>query len=96
MTGESLIATLGIQPQVVTLVLDELRRRGFGIGRVAVIHTDDSKEPMRGCVSRLRTEFEVHYSAPEQLEAEFIPIDGITDILTEEDAGVEPSCQRND
>ena len=69
-------------------MLDELRRRGFGIGRVAVIHTDDSKEPMRGCVSRLRTEFEVHYSAPEQLEAEFIPIDGITDILTEEDAGV--------
>ena len=88
MRGESLVATLGTQPQVVTLVLDELRKRGFGIGRVVAIHTDDSQEPMRSCLSRLRAEFREYYSAPEPIEAEFIPLDGIADILTEEDAGV--------
>lgn len=51
---ETLIATLGGEPQVVTLTLELLHRRGHQIAEVIVIHTDGNVEPSKGALDRLR------------------------------------------
>jgi len=89
---EALVATLGTEPQVVTLVLDELLRRGHRIGRVVVIHTDEAFPPLARALSLLRAEAEGHYAALDPpIEFHFEPIRGERgspwDIATEEDAG---------
>lgn len=92
MKAGTLVATLGVKPQVVTLVLDELLRRGISIDRATVIHTDDSVGGMWESVRRLREEADSYYLRLDRpVEFRFIPIerDGrpVADILTEEDAG---------
>lgn len=52
-----LVATLGTQPQVVTVTLDLLLARGREIEEVVVIHTSDYKPRMREAVRRLDQEF---------------------------------------
>lgn len=49
------IATLGAEPQVVTLTLDVLLGQGVPITQVVVIHTDASREPIHSAV-RLENE----------------------------------------
>lgn len=56
MPPEVLLATLGSEPQVVTLVYDLLRRRGFCPAEVVVFHTDPAREPARSAVLRLQEE----------------------------------------
>lgn len=51
------IATLGAEPQVVTLALDTLLARGFPVHRVLVAHTDPTLEPIRTAVQTLRLAF---------------------------------------
>lgn len=51
-----MLATLGSEPQVVTLVYDLLRRRGFCPAEVVVFHTDPAREPARSAVLRLQEE----------------------------------------
>jgi CRISPR-associated protein Csx14 len=50
-----LVATLGAEPQVVTLALDLLLAKGYGIGEVNVVHT--AGDAVRPAVERLKGEF---------------------------------------
>jgi len=47
MSEAVLIATLGTEPQVVTLALDALLSQGVDIARVVVVHTCADDDPMR-------------------------------------------------
>lgn len=51
-----LIATLGSEPQVVTLVLDRLLAEGFGVGQVTVVYT--TAEIVQAAMARLAGEFD--------------------------------------
>lgn len=58
----ALVATLGTQPQVVTIALDLLLRRGERVDEVVVIHTSSPQpgrahDPMRACLAALEREF---------------------------------------
>lgn len=53
---ELLIATVGESPQVVTLALDGLLRRGISIQRVVVVQPVEAQEKIRLAVSRLKAE----------------------------------------
>jgi CRISPR-associated protein Csx14 len=55
MTEQVLIATLGSEPQVVTLALDLLEQAGQVISEVIVLHT--AGKAMRAAMARLREEF---------------------------------------
>lgn len=82
----TLIATLGEQPQVVTLALDLLQARGQEIREVVALHTAPAREAMRASVERLRGEQGTYPSLPFR----FVPLVGASgspaDILTEGDA----------
>ena len=52
-----LIATLGAEPQVVTLTLDALLARGEVINLVEVVHTDASQSPIFDALKALETVF---------------------------------------
>ncbi|MEX0806072.1 MAG: CRISPR-associated ring nuclease [Candidatus Binatia bacterium] len=55
MSEQVLIATLGSEPQVVTLVLDQLREKGNPIAEVIVVHT--MGESVQHSLMRLNDEF---------------------------------------
>ncbi len=55
MSQQVLIATLGTEPQVVTLVLDLLRAKGYPIVEVVVVHTVG--EAVQAALERLAGEF---------------------------------------
>lgn len=59
MNDTILIATLGAEPQVVTLTLDSLLARGDRITCVTVVHTVPEHEPVRSSLRSLRHEFVV-------------------------------------
>lgn len=52
-----LIATLGAEPQVVTLTLDALLAQGEHITRVYVIHTDAAHNPIKSALAKLQQVF---------------------------------------
>lgn len=52
-----LMATLGVEPQVVTLALDHLLQQGYPINRVIVLHTDATASPVRESLAQLEHEF---------------------------------------
>lgn len=52
-----LVATLGTEPQVVTLVLDKLLQEGEAVTRVTVVHTDDKDPTIGKALEALRHEF---------------------------------------
>lgn len=52
-----LLATLGGQPQIVTLTLDLLLRDGFPISEVYVVHPRASKQRLQQSLTRLSAEF---------------------------------------
>jgi CRISPR-associated protein Csx14 len=83
--NEVLIATLGHEPQVVTLVLDELLRRRRPIGDVIVIHTA-SPQVLDG-VAKIREEFRRAYYG--QVNLRWTPVEDangpLEDIRTESD-----------
>lgn len=57
------VATLGAEPQVITLALDALLRRDPAISHVVVAHTLADRQPVRASFERLHEEFIVqrHY-----------------------------------
>lgn len=55
MGSQVLVATLGSEPHVVTLVLDLLRAKGYFIAEVVVMHTVG--ETVRPALERLAEEF---------------------------------------
>ncbi len=87
------MATLGTEPQVVTLVLDELLRRGHHIERAVVVHTDASEGPLRDSVFKLKVEADRHYARLDPpVSFKFVTIEDDSgnvpkDITTEEEAG---------
>lgn len=56
-----LLATLGSEPQVVTITLDLLIDRGYTINHVAILHTGGSDSPTRDSLPRLRSELNTHW-----------------------------------
>lgn len=81
----TLIATLGEQPQVVTLALDLLRQQGEQVDHVLVIHTGGEDPP---AVVRLREEEANYYGSSVAFHFRPIRVEGNipADILTEADA----------
>jgi CRISPR-associated protein Csx14 len=84
MTQQVLIATLGSEPQVVTLVLDLLRAKGDPITEVIVVHTVG--EAVQAALKRLAEEF----ALPGACAYRPIPVESgewsVADISTEADA----------
>ena len=62
MNSRILIATLGAEPQVVTLTLDSLLARGERITSVVLVHTTPDNEPVRSSLQSLYREFVVKRS----------------------------------
>lgn len=60
MAESVLVATLGAEPQVMTLALDALMADGARITRVVVVHTLADREPIRSSLERLHQEFVVN------------------------------------
>lgn len=88
----TLVATLGSEPQVITLALDCLRARGHDIGEVVVVHTAPTQDPIRISFARLKAELPHYKSAMPPVTFRFVPIerdDGVCpdDVATERDAG---------
>ncbi|HXF63518.1 MAG TPA: CRISPR-associated ring nuclease [Caldilineaceae bacterium] len=52
-----LIATLGAEPQVVSLATELLLRRGAALTEVVIVHTDAHRPPIRQALSRLQEIF---------------------------------------
>ncbi|HZU70951.1 MAG TPA: CRISPR-associated ring nuclease [Ktedonobacteraceae bacterium] len=87
---QTLVATLGGQPQVVTFTLDLLLRHGVTIGEVIVILPRAAQPRLRHALDCLHAEFpDDHYQIdgriincpfrPKILELDHIPLDDITD-----------------
>jgi hypothetical protein len=75
MTQHILIATLGSEPQVVTLVLDLLQAKGYAIAEVIVVHTGgDAVQP---ALKMLIKEF----STLETFRYRLAPVEGWIDWL---------------
>jgi CRISPR-associated protein Csx14 len=83
MTSQVLIATLGTEPQVVTLALDLLQTKGYPIAEVIVVHTVG--KVVQPALSRLAEEF----ARPAAGVYRPVPVEGqdgpIEDIVTEAD-----------
>lgn len=73
-----LLATLGSEPQVVSLAVQLLDRAGFALATVAVLHTDATRAPVRAAVDRLRAFFAPPHAGP---PLTLLPI-AIPDVLT--------------
>lgn len=84
---EVFVATLGTEPQVVTLTLDALVEKGFPISRVFVLHLNPSVPSLQASLMKLKEE-----AATYSMTFTFLPIQDGThfpeDFLTEEDAGL--------
>ena len=70
--GDALVATIGVEPQVVTLTLDALREQGFPIACVYVLHPNERNQAIANAVQRLRMEQNFYRGA--NLRWFFIPI----------------------
>jgi len=85
MTDQTLIATVGSEPQVVTLVLDLLFDKGYPITKVMVVHT--CGKDVRDALKALSVEM----GALQPISFEKIGVihehRPVTDNLTHEDAG---------
>jgi len=83
MAQQVLIATLGTEPQVVTLALDLLLAKGYAIGEVIVVHTVG--EVVQPALVALAREFAV----PGACKYRPVPVEGergpVADVVTEAD-----------
>jgi CRISPR-associated Csx14 family protein len=85
-----LIATLGAEPQVVTLMLDALHEQGFPIREAVIVHTESIA--VRRAVERLKKEEAVYRQGSRQVRFLFVPVrEGEhrpEDIMSERDAAL--------
>ena len=72
-----LIATLGAEPQVVTLTLDALLARGEVINLVEVVHTDASQSPIFDALKALETVFVVEKFYGQSIRYQPISLRGV-------------------
>ncbi|MEW6664386.1 MAG: CRISPR-associated ring nuclease [Thermodesulfobacteriota bacterium] len=83
MSQQVLIATLGTEPQVVTLALDLLEAKGHAVAEVIVLHT--AGQAVRPALARLREEF----AGGGTRKFRAVPVEGesgpVADIVTDED-----------
>lgn len=83
MAEQVLIATLGTEPQVVTLALDVLRAKGYDIDRLIVIHTTNR------IIQPALEQLEQAFLSDDALSYHTVAIDGqdgpIADVATEAD-----------
>jgi len=90
--AEALVASLGVEPQVVTLALDALRERGFPIRYVYVVHTNPSFRPIGEALRRLQAEVSHYADGRPPVDFAWIPVqDGADfpeDLVTEAEAGL--------
>ncbi len=70
----ALVATIGVEPQVVTLTLDALRERGFPIACVCVLHPNERNPSIANAIQRLRKEQNFYRNLGANLRWLFIPI----------------------
>ncbi len=59
-----MIATLGSEPQVITIVLDLLAERGISVRRMVILHNDPSQEPTLSSLTTLRKELDANPRYP--------------------------------
>lgn len=89
---EALVATLGTEPQVVTLALDALALKGFSIQKVLVLHPNPSLPALQESLAKLRKEATSYAKGEHPVSFVFVPIKNEEhfpqDFLTEEDAGL--------
>ena len=82
----ALVCTLGSEPQVITLSLDLLARRGRRPDRLVVVHTSDDHEPVRTALEQLR----LTLTGWPRLETTFVPVEGergpVPDLATSDQA----------
>lgn len=84
---EVLVATIGTEPQVVTLTLDALVEKGFPISRVFVLHLNPSVPSLKASLEKLKEEattYPMTFAFLPIQDGEYFP----EDFLTEEDAGL--------
>ena len=84
MAQQTLVATLGTEPQVVTLVLDLLQAKGYPIAEVIVIHT--TGRAIQPALAALAAEFAAPGSRPYRPVAVAGEQGPVADIVTEADA----------
>ncbi len=72
--GYALVATIGVEPQVVTLTLDALREQGFPVTCVCVLHPNEKNPAIANAIQRLRKEQNFYKSLGTDLRWLFIPI----------------------
>ena len=58
--GDALVATIGVEPQVVTLTLDALLQRHFPVTCVYVLHPSEQNPAIANAVQKLRQEREFY------------------------------------
>lgn len=83
MSEQVLIATLGTEPQVVTLTLDLLQAKGYVISKIIVVHT--AARPVRSALNILQQELSHLKGCPYRTIAIESDKGHITDIATEAD-----------
>ncbi|MCC7355174.1 MAG: CRISPR-associated protein Csx14 [Anaerolineae bacterium] len=83
MRDQVLIATLGTEPQVITLVLDLLRAKGYPVAEVIVIHT--TGDAVRPALNGLAVEFSDPRTCPFRLAPIQDERGPVADIVTETD-----------
>ena len=71
---DALVATIGVEPQVVTLTLDALREQGFPIVCVCVLHPNERNPSIANAIQRLRKEQNFYRNLGANLRWLFIPI----------------------
>ncbi|GBD11339.1 hypothetical protein HRbin23_01002 [bacterium HR23] len=85
---DAVVATVGTEPQVVTLVVDALLRRGCPVSQVVVVHTHPSA--LQGALERLQQEEPYYSTRQPPIAFHYVPIrNGAhypADIVTEADA----------
>lgn len=85
-----LVATLGSEPQVVTLTIDTLMTQNETLDQIIIMHTSPSYEPIQVALETLKNEFKENSLYRKYLQAQFLPItsqgEPVSDITTSHEA----------
>lgn len=89
---EVLVATVGVEPQVVTLTLDALLSSGHKIAAVYILHPNPQHPQIDAAVKRLQKERNFYANSKPPVRFHFVPIkaDDLfpSDFATEQDVGL--------
>ncbi len=92
MGGEVLVATIGVEPQVVTLTLDALLAKGYRITSVYIVHPNPQHHQIDAALKRLQQERSFYARQKPPVRFQFVKISENdhypTDFVTEADVGL--------